>query len=154
MHSFERSIIYRCYVSRRLGGEQYISRRFCVFSTSHAAGAIQVERPRFELACNFADGRTRARCSDPTRKSSRAGLIAHANPFGGASGVDAARVPMRRIRREKRGPILLSDLGSPLRSEVIDRSLWMAKRRDRGMTGYGPRGCRVRTTLLRCRVIS
>lgn len=135
------------------GMENNISRRFCVLSTSHAAGAIQVERPRFELACNFADGRTRARCSDPTRKSNRAALIAHANPSGGASGVDAMRVPMWRIHRET-GPILLSDLGSPLRSEVIDRSLWIARRRDRRMTGYGPRGCRVRTTLLRCRVIS
>lgn len=88
-------------------------------------------------------------------------LIAHANnPSGGAQrdiSTSEMRVPMTMEREsdEKTGPnSIVSDLGSPLRSEVIDRSLWMAKRRDRGMTGYGPRGCRVRTTLLRCRVIS
>lgn len=67
-----------------------------MLSTSHAAGVIQVERPRFELACNFADGRTRA----AIRRESRAALIAHANPPDGASGIDAMRVPMRGIHRE------------------------------------------------------
>jgi len=98
---FRRSIIRRCYISRRENNFEKIP------YASHATDANQMKRLRFELACNFADGRTRgaARRSDPTRGSSRAGLIAHANPdrrSGRPSRTDLQLWAPWRIRR--RGP--------------------------------------------------